>query len=200
MMKKIFTLFAMLGMAVAAQAQVVFVSPDGKEYANGETMVIKVTEEVYDGITERWFESPSLKNKGTSATTAYINYSITSLPTGGKISDCSNSGCTFYESGQHTTGTYTLKAGEQVSCFLEATSMVFGVSVIDCQLYVGGQPDAAITIRYENPDPQHLDAHLADDATIVETYNMLGQRVATATPGIVIERMSDGRIRKTLKR
>ena len=202
-MKKIFTLIAMAVMAVAAQAQVVFLDPEGKEYTDGQTMTINST------IDPDWgdvvLEPPFIKNTGAASVDVVLNVNITVLPANTAVQECFATNCYFFEEmGSHDTKAVTVGAGEKKStatewqCYdSEIDDYAYGTCTIVFTAYENGQKGNTVTVNYVHADEAGINA--ADNAVkVVKTYDLQGREAAGAK-GLVIEKLSNGKVRKVIK-
>lgn len=154
-MKKLYALFAaaLLAAPTFAQKDVVLVSPnDGKEYKDGETMIItpNVDPEWGDVI----FESPSLKNKGK----ADVKVTMKFAPkySFGSFQCCLGGMCQMYPSGAtYETGAEAIKAGETKSILTEWNCMdsatfeyKYGECTCTMEFYVNGEKGNSYTVKY----------------------------------------------------
>lgn len=204
-MKKFFTLLATAFIAFAANAQVAFTDPDGKEYGDGETMVIKATiDEVYDDV---YFECPILVNKGKSTVSVKMDVNIVSLPENTKLADCFSGQCVNYNvTGSHSTSTREIAAGKNLPTSIEWNCMndkdysfIKGTAVVDITLYVDGSKDKTVTVKFVYGEEADLN-EVESELTVVAAYSITGQLVDPSTRGIVLQKMSNGTIRKVINR
>lgn len=201
-MKKIFTIIAMAVVAVAAQAQIVFLDPEGKEYTDGQTMTINST------IDPEWdeviLEAPDLKNTSTSGATVYLNVDIKTLPENTAVQECFATNCYFFDlEGEHNTQSVFIAAGATRStatewqCYnFETDDYSYGVCTVVLTAYVNGAKSTSVTVNYVHADPAGINT-VENNTTVVKQYDALGREVSNAK-GLVIKKMSDGSVRKTL--
>lgn len=202
-MKKIFTLLAFAMLTVAAQAQVVLLDPEGKEYTNGQTMTI------YSTIDPDWgdvvLEAPSVKNKGSQAVDVKLGVNITALPANTAVQQCFAVNCFIYEAiGNYESNVVNVKAGEtkttatEWQCYdPETDDYAKGTCTIVFTIYENGQKGNVVTVNYVNGDPAGITA-ATDAAKAVKAYDLQG-RETRAAKGLVIVKMNDGSVRKVLK-
>lgn len=202
-MKKIFTLIAMVVLAVAAQAQVVFLDPEDKEYADGQTMTIN------GSIDPDWgglvFEAPKLKNAGSADVNVYINVDIKTLPEFTAVQECFADNCYIFDAvGSHDTKAVAFAAGETKSTATEWLCLngktfeyEYGTCTVVLTAYVDGAKDKTVTVNYVNAVPSGIST-VDKKAEVVERYDLQG-RIAAKQKGIIIERMSDGTVRRVVK-
>lgn len=204
-MKKIFTLIAMAMMTVAAQAQVVLVDLEGKEYGDGEsfTIIPEVDPEYGDVI----FEAPSVKNNGSQSVDVTLGVNITALPENTAVQECFAVNCYFFDSlGSHDTKTVSVAAGATKStatewqCYdPEMDDYAYGTCTIEFTIYENGKKGNVVTVNYVNADPTRVEGIAGSKNEVVATYSVDGQQVSSAHKGIVIEKMNDGSVRKVMK-
>lgn len=202
LMKKIFTTIAMAVVAVAAQAQIVFLDPEGKEYTDGQTMTINST------IDPDWgdvvLEAPDLKNTSTSGANVYLNVDIKTLPANTAVQECFATNCYFFDlEGAHDTQSVFIAAGATRStatewqCYnFETDDYSYGVCTVVLTAYVNGEKSCAVTVNYVNADPAGIST-VEKNATVVNQYDVQGRMVANHK-GLIIKKMSDGTVRKEL--
>lgn len=201
-MKKIFTLIAMAMMTVAMQAQVVLVDLEGKEYGNGESFTITPEIDEWDELV---FEAPSIKNNGSAAVNVKLGVNITALPANTAVQECFAVNCFFFgEVGSHDTKEVVLSAGETKStatewqCYdSEADDYAIGTCTVEFTIYENGVKGNVVTVNYVNADPAGIKT-LDKNATVVKTYDLQGREAANAK-GLVIEKLSNGQVRKVIK-
>lgn len=201
-MKKIFTLIAMAMMTMASQAQVVLVDLNGNEYTSGEFTITPEIDEEYGDVI---FEAPSVKNNGGSAVDVSFDINIKVLPENTGVQYCYPENCFFcYEAKVIKTGSASVAAGETKStatewqCYNpELDDYDFGTCTIEFTIYENGQKGNVVTVNYVYADPAGI-ATVDKNATVVKTYDLQG-REATNASGIVIEKMSNGKVRKVIK-
>lgn len=210
-MKKIFTLIATVFMAVAANAQVAFCDPAGKEYQDGETMTITAEVKEIEEFGMKYYEatckSPVLKNNGTSAANVHMDVDVKTLPANTGWQECWKGQCTPYTSAQKlTTVVKTLAAGETKETEIEwgATNTstwdpAYGqTAVFTYTLYVNGAKSKTVTVNFVCPaDPAGI-----NNVTLNETASkayMIDGRQSRGTSRINIVRFDNGVVRKVLK-
>lgn len=207
-MKKIFTLILSAFVAVAASAQIVMLDPNGNEYTVGQEMAI------YADVDPDWGDvsfiglSPVLKNKGTKTVNVSMGVNIVSLPEGTGVSDCFSGGCVnYYATGEHTTMAKPLAAGSEMhsevewSCWSQAAfDYVHGVCTVDFTIYENGTSTGIIRVNYIYADPAAVETvKSADNLKVVESYTLNGQRATAGSKGVILNRMSDGRVVKVMR-
>lgn len=204
-MKKFFTLILSAFVAVAASAQVVMLDPDGNEYTAGEEMTIYAELNEWDEIE---IPSPVLKNKGTKSVNVSMGVNIVSLPEGTSVGDCFSGGCVnFSATGEHTTAAKTLAAGSEMhsevewNCWSQAAGdYVYGTCTIDFTIYENGTSTGVIRVNFIYADPAAINSvGSAASLNVVESYTLNGQRATVGSKGIILNRMSDGRVVKVMR-
>lgn len=205
-MKKIFTLFAVASMAAVMNAQVVvMLDPTGKEYANGSTITIAPTVdgEGEEAIVE--FAAPSIKNTSAADVDVKLKVKVTSIPENTSVRQCFAGKCFSYESVvEEETGVVPVAAGAVVStateweCYDGETDayLAHGECVVEFTIYEGTTAGNTYTVKY-SLDAASLEG-IKKNATVVETYTMLGQKAAVNQKGVMLQKMSDGTIRKVV--
>lgn len=201
-MKKIFTLIAMAMMTMASQAQVVLVDLNGKEYTSGE---FTITPEIDPDWGDVIFKAPSVKNNGSSAVNVSLGINIKALPANTSVQYCYPDNCFMCDEAKLiTTEAASVAAGDTRStatewlCYdAEADDYAFGTCTIEFTIYENGQKGNVVTVNYVYADPAGI-ATVDKNATVVKTYDLQG-REATNASGIVIEKMSNGKVRKVIK-
>lgn len=204
-MKKIFTLIAMAMMTVAAQAQVVLVDLDGKEYGDGESFTINP--EVDPDWGDVFFEAPSVKNNGAQSVDVTLGVNIIALPENTAVQECFAVNCYFFdELGSHDTKPVSLAAGATKStatewqCYdPELDDYAYGTCTIEFTIYENGVKGNVVTVNFVNADPSNVEGVTGAKNEIVATYSVDGQKVSSVHKGIVIEKMNDGSVRKVIK-
>lgn len=202
-MKKIFTLIAMAMMTVAAQAQVVLVDLDGKEYGDGESFTINP--EVDPEWGDVMFEAPSVKNNGAQSVDVTLGVNIVALPENTAVQECFAVNCYFFnEVGSHDTKPVSLAAGATKStatewqCYNpELDDYAFGTCTIEFTIYENGVKGNVVTVNYVNADPANIES-VAGSNEVVKTFDLMG-RQTNAAYGIVIEKLGNGATRKVIK-
>lgn len=200
-MKKIFTLIAMAMMTMASQAQVVLVDLNGNEYTSGEFTITPEINEDGDVI----FEAPSVKNNGGSAVNVSLGINIKALPANTCVQYCYPDNCRISnEATLITTDPASVAAGKTKStatewqCYdPEIDDYAYGVCTIEFTIYENGQKGNVVTVNYVYADPAGITT-VDKNATVVKSYDLQG-REATNASGIVIEKMSNGKVRKVIK-
>lgn len=202
-MKKIFTLIAFAMLTIAAQAQVVLLDPAGKEYTNGQTMTIHST------IDPDWgdvvLEAPSVKNKGTQDVNVKLSLNITALPAHTSVQQCFVGNCFIYEAtGNYESNQVNVKAGStkttatEWQCYdSEADDFAKGTCTIVFTIYENGQKGNVVTVNYVNGDTTGIISTNGSNK-VIKAYDLMG-RQTTSGKGIVLQKMSDGTVRKVLK-
>lgn len=188
-MKKIFSLFAMLCIIICAQAQVLFLNPEGNACNDGSTI------NIYAKLDPVWHElqceSPSLKNTGAQTVNVSLGINIKALPENTSVADCFIGECVNYKTtGSHNTATKQLAAGEEILTQVEwsswnGTENVEGQATVEFTVYVNGQKDKVVTVNYIYSTTDGI-SNIPVSVTRSEAYNLNGQRVTDNTKGLVI--------------
>ena len=202
-MKKIFTLIFLAMASIAVNAQVVLTDPQGKEYADGETMVI--LPEIDPEWEEVIFECPSIKNKGSINVSVSMEIEVTQLPEGTSFQVCYPLECTMIDKvSTITTAANNLGGGDVVPSRVEwfcanvDGDYVKGTAVAKITLYENGAKGNTVTVKFPNEDADAVETVVAGKATKIAAYNINGQQT-NAAHGLLIEKMSDGSVRKVVK-
>lgn len=202
-MKKIFILITFTVLTIAAQAQVVLLDPEGKEYTDGQTMTI------YSTIDPDWgdvvLKAPSVKNKGNQAVDVKLGVNIIALPAYTAVLQCFAINCFKYkQTGKYESDEVNVEAGEikttatEWQCYdSKADDFAKGTCTIEFTIYENGKKGNVVTVNYVNGDPASISS-TNDAATVVKTYDLMGRETKT-NKGIVLQQMNDGSIRKVLK-
>lgn len=208
-MKKIFTLLTILAVAIAAKAQVVLCDPQGNEYSDGQTMIILPEIEEGEGFVDVLYPAPMLKNKGNADAQVAIEFNIRQLPEYSQVQMCYPGPNCFMKDaeGTYTTETGVVKAGETISSAIEwnvardweTDEPIPGTCVIDYALIVNGTKSGAVTVNFVYADPSGIQSVQNGVKKVVAAYGINGQRLNGNAHGIVIEKMSDGSVVKTVK-
>lgn len=202
-MKKIFTLLATALLAFAANAQVAFTDANGKEYADGETMVVNATVDPDYGDVS--LHCPILVNKGKSKVSVKMDVNIITLPEKTQVSDCFSGKCVNYkETGSHSTTTKEIGAESSLETQIEwscwdGSDYAKGTAVVEFTLYVDGSKDKTVTVQFVYGEEADLN-EVESELTVVAAYSITGQLVDPSTRGIVLQKMSNGTIRKVINR
>ncbi len=202
-MKKIFTLIAMAMMAIAANAQVVLVDKDGKEYGNGESFTI--TPEIDPEWGDVVFEAPSIKNKGSQNVNVTLGVNITALPANTAVQECFAVNCYFFGTvGSHNTNSVNVAAGKTQSTMTEwqcydpeIDDYAYGTCTIEFTIYENGKKGNVVTVNYVYADPAGINT-VSKKATVAKTFDVTGRQTTNGN-GIRIQKMSDGSVRKVIK-
>lgn len=202
-MKKIFTLIATALFAVAANAQVAFLSPEGKEYNDGETMIIEAKADTWGDMS---CESPKLKNNDATAHQVKFYLDFQRLPEGTSVSDCFYKNCRpTYES--HFSEQREIKANETINTAIEwtpfcATTLSDAVdyATVAYTLYVDGAVAKTVTVHFTNGvSPNGIAEVSANASKAVASYTVNGLKANGNAKGINIVRMNNGAVRKVVK-
>lgn len=201
-MKKIFTLLATALLTFAANAQVAFTDANGKEYADGETMIINANVDPdYGDVT---LPCPIIVNKGNAPVFVKMEYKIIELTNKTAIQDCFSGSCNKYFEGSHSTAEKQIAAGKSLDTQIEwvcwdGNDYVQGSGTIELTLFVDGSKDKTVTVKYVYGEEADLN-EVESELTVVAAYSLTGQLVDPSTRGIVLQKMSNGTIRKVINK
>lgn len=205
-MKKIFTFIAAMACAASVNAQIVLVHPnaiDGKEYGDGDTMVINAEE---DEFGQPACLAPVVKNNYSKSKNVKFTYTIKDMTSGTQFSDCYSGSCTFKNTlGTYSTSAKAVEANATMSTVMEwspfaGRQYVFGSCTVQFDVYAGASFEGSVTVVYQYLDPAGIESITTDgEKTVSASYSVGGQRISSNTKGLRIERMSDGSIRKVVK-
>lgn len=193
-MKKLYALFAaaLLAAPTFAQKDVVLVNPnDGKEYKDGETMIIhpEVDPEWGDVI----FHSPSLKNNGKKD--VQVTMKFAPKYSFGSFQCCLGGMCQMYPSGAtYETGAEALKAGETKDILTEWNCMSMatyeyepGECTCTMEFYVNGAKGNSYTVKYV----YEKEAEGIQQATLnnkqQKVYDLQGRVASQGAKGLLIK-------------
>lgn len=203
-MKKFFTLISAALMASAVQAQVVFLDPEGNEYADGSSMTIKSQSDP-DFPEDVYYECPIIKNKGAQAVNVSLTVNILELPENTAIADCFGGACINFDVvGSHTTIAREVPADGTLSTQVEWNSWN-GVGLDTTQASIEltanvGDEKTTITVTYVYDNGGNRLNGTKTAATVVACYSILGRPTSPNTKGIVLMEMSDGTVRKVINK
>ena len=198
-MKKLYAFFAaaLLVAPTFAQKDFVLVSPnDGKEYTDGQTMII--TPEIDPEWGDVFFHSPSLKNNGKKD----VNVTMKFTPhfTFGGFQCCMGGSCQMYPSdATYEVEVYgmvkePLKAGASIDLQTEWSCMNMatfeyepGESTCTMEFYVNGTKDSSYTVKYV----YEKEAEGIQQATLnnkqQKTFDLQGRVVSQDAKGLLIK-------------
>lgn len=206
-MKKIFTFLAILAVTMAAKAQVVLCDPQGNEYSDGQTMIILPEIEDDEGMIWVTFHSPILKNNGSDDVSVSLEIDVKTLPENTSVQACYPFECTMiYEPSVVKTLSATVPAGQTKVANVEwqnydgeTDSFAYGTCTIEFGVVVDDTKTSTVTVNYVYADPSGIQNVQNGTKKVVATYGINGQRLSANTHGIVIEKLSDGSVVKTIK-
>ena len=197
-MKKLYAFFAaaLLAAPTFAQKEVVLVNPnDGKEYTDGQTMII------HPEVDPEWgdvtFHSPSVKNKGKSDVT--VSFDFTPTFTNGTFQCCWGGSCRNFDANEtHNSATDKVKAGDTVSLLTEWSCLegydddwnpIYNAGTCTCTfvLYVNGAKGNSYTVKYV----YEKEAEGIQQATLnnkqQKTYDLQGRVASQDAKGLLIK-------------
>lgn len=209
-MKKIFTLIAMAMMAIAMHAQsndLQFCYADGTVVPSGSVVVINTPDPELLADDEVKFESGMyIKNTTSGAVNATLSFKVTEISAESELSVCLGTQCQMY----HSTGNYdiknvSLKGGSinNMQCHWspaidwDTEEYAYGSSSAEYTLKSGSTACSTITIKFVYADPTSIST-VSKKATVAKTFDITG-RQTTSGNGILIQKMSDGSVRKVVK-
>lgn len=215
-MKKSFTLFLVLLTTATLMAQdlstIIFVDQKGQEMQDGAT--ITVSTPVTDDFGETLFPS-GLFAKNISAENAgiRIHYTIESLENG-IFQICFPTNCvTKTTTGSFVTESDLMSAGQTRDLQTEWIPEVYGQCKVVYQIELMNQTQAfppkfdskgmgpTVTVIYSYDDSSAITAIGAEASkSVVARYSLDGRSLTAPHHGIVIERLVNGQLRKTINR
>lgn len=209
-MKKIFTLVAMAMMTIAGNAQsddLQFCYEDGTVIPNGSEVVINTPDPELLAEDEVKFESGIyVKNATASVVTATLQFDVFEMAEESELSVCLGMQCQLYSTpGEYSISNVNLEGGSisNMQCHWspainwDTEEYVYGSCAGKYTLMSGNTNCSTITVKFVYDDPAGIKT--ADkNATVVKAYDLQG-RVAASANGIIIEKMSDGSVRKIMK-
>lgn len=204
-MKKIFTLIAAALMSVAASAQsdVQFCYADGTVITDGSVVLANTPDPTFAAFGLYQYDSGVyVKNTSASEAKVALTSNVKSMDSG-DYSVCLGTVCRAYEA----TGVYTIDDVALNGSFFSSmqchwqpafvgAAQAYGKCEVDVTL-ASGSTKHKITILFSHDDPATVQA-ATDAAKVVSTYTISGQKVSDNHKGLVLRRMSDGRVRKVL--
>lgn len=191
-MKKLYAFFAaaLLAAPTFAQKEVVLVNPnDGKEYTDGQTMIIhpEVDPEWGDVI----FEAPLLKNNGTKNATVAIEYTV-NYPHGG-FQECIGGMCKSRQPGTYTSDNVSVPAGESVTTMTEWNCMdmttfeyVQGTCTCTFVIYVNGAKGNTVTVKYVYDGTEGIQQTTLNNKQ-QKAYDLQGRAAVKGAKGIFVQ-------------
>lgn len=198
-MKKLYAFFAaaLLAAPTFAQKEVVLVSPnDGKEYKDGETMII--TPEIDPEWGDVTFHSPSLKNNGNKDVKVTMKFAP--KYSFGFFQCCMGGSCKPYNSGgPYEVEVYgmvkeALKAGASINLETEwncMNSQTFeyepGECVCTMEFYVDGAKGNSYTVKYVYEKEAEGIQQATLSNTQQKTYDLQGRVAVKGAKGLLIQ-------------
>ena len=192
-MKKLYAFFAatLLAAPTFAQKEVVLVSPnDGKEYTDGQTVII--TPDVDPEWGDVIFESPLLLNKGSKD--VQVKMTFTPQYSFGSFQCCLGGSCKMYDAGgTYTTDNEPLEAGKVKSILTEWNCMsteTFEYEHGECtcimEFYVNGQKGNTYTVKYAYTESTGIE-QAAAKAKQQRIYDLQGRVAGKQSRGLLIQ-------------
>lgn len=178
-------------MAVSSHAQVNFLGPDGKAYADGEVMKIYPEIDEWDDLT---FAAPKLQNTSASPVKVSFEVNLTQLPENTALSDCFSGACVNYDMLiTRKSKEKTIEANSTISTEVEWNCYNFqtweyakGTCIVEFTLYVNGNKDKTVTVHYINGDTNGVNAVSLGAAKKQGTFALDGKRVGDNAKGLVV--------------
>lgn len=209
-MKKIFTLIAMAMMAVATQAQnsdLMFCYENGEEIPSGSVVVVNTPDEEYLEFDEIMFNSGIfIKNNTASDVVSNLAFTVSEMSDESELSVCLGTQCQMFHCiGDYAISNVKLAAGSSsdMRCHWapaidwDTEEYVYGSCTGVYALLSGSEVCSSITVKFIYADEAGINA--ADNAVkVVKTYDLQGREAASAK-GLVIEKLSNGKVRKVIK-
>lgn len=207
-MKKIFTLIAMAMMTIASQAQdLQFCYANGTIIPNGTTVVVNTPDAELLEEDEVKFESGIyIKNTTAGTVNSTLSFNVSEIQEESELSVCLGTQCNMYS----TVGTYNisnvnLTAGSisNMQCHwapaydYDLDDYVYGSCTGTYTLKSGNTTCSTITVQFVYADPASI-ISATGTKKVVKTYDLQGRETIGAK-GIVLQKMSDGTVRKVLK-
>lgn len=207
-MKKLFTLIAMTMLVVASQAQSLqFCYADGTVIPDGtEIVATTVNEELLEWDEIQLESGVFVKNTSAGNVTATLSFNITELSEESSLSVCLGTNCHMYtETGENSISNVKLNGNSinDLMChWVPAVNDDYEYLPGNCKaIYTiseGGNKCSTITINFVYGDTS-VNGINTSDAKIVATYTANGQLASASQKGLLIQKMSDGSIRKVIK-
>lgn len=209
-MKKFFTLIAMAFAAVVSHAQsndLQFCYVDGTVIPNGSIVEVSTPDPEALEYDEVKFESGIyIKNTTSNTLNATLSLNVTEISPESELSVCLGKQCKMYTVKGVNTLTYDLAAGSLnnmlchwVPALSEDTDeYMYGTCSGEYTLKSGSTTCSTITVKFVYADPASINTVDANAASVVKSYDLQGCENANAK-GIVIERLSNGSVRKVIK-
>lgn len=208
-MKKIFTLLTIFAVALTAKAQnaLEFCYQDGTIVPSGSEIVVDTPNEEELEWGEYMFNSGLyIKNTTSSAVSAELTFSYATQEMG-ELSVCLGTNCRMFNGvGNATISNQMLAAGSvnDMQChwspeWNEEENQNYGTCDAEFTLKAGGETCSTIKLKFVYADPSAIQNVQNGSKTVVATFGVNGQRLSDNAHGIVIEKLSDGSVVKTIK-
>lgn len=208
-MKKIFTLIAMAMMTIASQAQdLQFCYEDGTAIPSGTTVVVSTPDqELFEEDGTRMYESGIyIKNTTAGTVNSTLSFEVTEFQEESELSVCLGTQCNMYSKvGTYNISNVNLAAGSisSMQCHwapaydYDLDDYIYGSCTGTYTLKSGSTTCSTITVQFVYADPASVES-TTGTAKVVKTYDVMGRQTIGAK-GIVLQKMSDGSVRKVLK-
>ena len=211
-MKKTFTLFSALLLAITLSAQDTkgyfqFADKDGNIIADGSTIVRNVPE--MDDFGEMLIHSGLfIKNvTAPNGTPVWLVSDITRIDNG-SLQVCFPQNCIVYNRvSSNKSDATTITAGEQKDIQSEWLPSTYGECVVTYtakplekfgKTYTENE-GPSVTVHYILQDPAHISQSETSNSVPVAIYDTQGRLTSTDSRGLRIIRMSDGTVRKAIR-
>lgn len=209
-MKKIFTLLTIFAVALTAKAQnaLEFCYQDGTIVPSGSEIVVDTPNEEELEWGEYMFNSGLyIKNTTSSAVpaTLFFTYNTDEMA---ELSVCLGTNCRMYNGvGDATISGQTLEAGtiSDMQCHWapawneDWTVQEYGTCVAEFTIKANGTACSTIKVKFVYADPSGIQNVQNGSKKVVAAYGINGLRLSDSAHGIVIEKLSDGSVVKTIK-
>lgn len=208
-MKKIFTLLTIFAVALTAKAQnaLEFCYEDGTIVPSGTQLVVDTPNEEELEWGEYMYNSGLyIKNTTSSAVSAELSFSYATQEMG-ELSVCLGTNCRMFSGvGDATISNQMLTAGSvsDMQChwspeWNEEGTQNYGTCDAEFTLKAAGVTCSTIKLKFVYADPSGIQNVQDGSKKVVATYGINGQRLNGNAHGIVIEKLSDGNVVKTVK-
>lgn len=208
-MKKIFTLISMALIAMTSQAQnndLQFCYENGTIIPDGSVVVVDTPDPELLAEDEIKFESGIfIKNNTASSLASTLEFSVTEITEESELSVCLGTNCHMYTQNGTFSLTDNLAAGSisSMQCHWspaynwDTDEYIYGNCKGTYSIKNGSTVCSTITVNFVYADPAGIST-IDKNATVVKSYDLQGRETSNAK-GIVIEKMSDGSVRKVIK-
>lgn len=199
---------AMMAIAMHAQSNdLQFCYKDGTVIPSGSTVVINTPDPELLEEDEVMFESGIyIKNATSSAVNATLSFKVTEISEESELSVCLGTQCQMY----HVTGNYdianvSLTGGSlnDMRCHWapaidwDTEEYSYGSCAAEYTIKSGSTACSTITVKFVYADPTSINT-VNKKATVAKTFDITGRQTISGN-GILIQKMSDGSVRKVVK-